>query len=91
VIGDGIGQSRSIRDNGDEVTALLEVVGSVLLLNFEDDAMGRLRPVGPGEVGNAPSSEQEAEGDQENNQDLRVEMANVATVHRVSLTAGTLK
>jgi hypothetical protein len=87
VIRDGIAQYRRIRDDGDEVTALLEVVGSVLLLNLEDDAMGRLRPVGPGEVGNAPSCEQEAEGDQKNNQDLRVEMANVTTVHRVSLNS----
>ena len=51
---------------------------------FEDDALARLRPVRTRNVRDAHPREQEAEGDQENYQDLWTETAGVETHHRLS-------
>lgn len=51
---------------------------------LQDDALARLGPVGARGVRKAHPREKEAEGDQKDYQDLRAEMAGVATDHGLS-------
>jgi hypothetical protein len=81
---DGRVERRRIRHHGDKVATLFAVVGDALVMIFEDDAMGRLRSVWSRDVRNAQPREQEAEGYQEDYQDLRAETFCVEADHRLS-------
>ena len=75
---------RRIGYEGDEIATMLEVVGEDLVMIFQDDALARPGPVGTGDVGNPQPREQQAEGNQDTDRDLRSETDGVTTGHRLS-------